>query len=74
MEDLCLYKLQVQKRISRGHIVETKCSYCDGRNLYCDDYTSLRNQRELINSIADNLGDNWKWENQNKIERREDCN
>ena len=62
IEDLCLYKLQVQKRLARGHIIPetTKCYRCKGKDLYCSDYTSLRNQRELTNSLAINLGDNWR--------------
>jgi hypothetical protein len=52
LENQCLFKIQVQQRIARGHVnYNTKCYSCDGFDKYCDDYTPLKAQEELRRSL-----------------------
>lgn len=53
LENQCLYRIQVDKRLARGNIVETKCSSCKGYDLYCSDYLPLKTQRQLVNHLSE---------------------
>lgn len=55
LENKCLFKIQVQQRISRGHVnYETKCYQCKGYDLYCEDYTPIKSQKDLLLSLGQN--------------------
>jgi hypothetical protein len=60
-DNMCLFKIQMDKRNSQGlGNDKSNCYRCNGMNKYCDDYTPLKSQVELVESLADNLGENWK--------------
>lgn len=60
LENMCMYKIQLDKRLSRGHIgTESKCYHCKGYNLYCDDYVPLVCQKEVEYALSNSITENW---------------
>ena len=54
LENKCLYKLQTQQKISRGHVnYNTGCYSCNGFNMTCHDYISLQDKIRVTEDILD---------------------
>lgn len=43
LENMCLYKLQIQQRISRGNLdYNQDCYKCDGTDRFCSNYIKIK--------------------------------
>ncbi len=56
IENLCLYRVQMEKRISRGfENPESKCYRCNGYDKWCSNYVQLKSQRQLMEVMGRGL-------------------
>lgn len=48
LENLCLFKLQMEHRVLKGHAnKESSCYTCRGYEIWCDDYSPIKDYRDL---------------------------
>lgn len=60
LENICLFRIQMDKRNSQGlGNDQSKCYRCKGYDLYCNSYTPVKSQKDLFGNLADNLRKNW---------------